>query len=370
MAKSGPNENRPSTRKIPSPFLLSDAIFHLLVDQIADYAIFLLTPTGEVASWNSGAQRIKGYKPREIIGRHFRNFYGPEAQAAQIPEEELKIAASMGRFEDEGWRFRSDGSRFWANVIITAIRDKQGRLLGFAKVTRDLSERKRAEEVLSIVNRSLIEAHEAERAWLARELHDDVSQRVALVAMTLEKLRPDLPPSDFQTNGRIEEAKKQIAELASDIQALSHRLHPSKLELQGLIGAARGLCRELSDRHNVKITLHCHEIPRELPQEVALCLFRVLQEALQNAMRHSGVRQFEVSLKGALNEIQLTVHDAGTGFDPEKPISGHGLGLTSMRERLNLVHGQLSIDTQLQRGTTIRARVPLSSDIPSGEKFR
>jgi PAS domain S-box-containing protein len=279
MAKNEPNENHPTTREIPSPFLFLDATFHLLVDQITDYAIFLLTPTGEVATWNSGAQRIKGYKPQEIIGKHFRNFYGPEAQAAGIPEEALKIAATTGRFEDEGWRFRSDGSRFWANVIITAIRDKQGRLLGFGKVTRDLTERKRAEDALSIVNRSLIEAHEAERAWLARELHDDVSQRVALLVMTLESLRKDLPPSEGPTVRRIDEAKKQISELASDIQALSHRLHSSKLELQGLIGAARGLCRELSDRHNIEINLQSHDIPKELPQEVAICLFRVLQEA-------------------------------------------------------------------------------------------
>ena len=369
MAKNEPNENHPTTCEIPSPFLFLDATFHLLVDQITDYAIFLLTPTGEVATWNSGAQRIKGYKPQEIIGKHFRNFYGPEAQAAGIPEEALKIAATTGRFEDEGWRFRSDGSRFWANVIITAIRDKQGRLLGFGKVTRDLTERKRAEDALSAVNRSLIEAHEEERAWLARELHDDVSQRVALVAMNLETLRQDLPPSKGQTIRRIEEAKKQICELASDIQALSRRLHSSKLELQGLTGAARGLCSELSDQHNVKITLHSHDIPKELPQAVALCLFRVLQEALQNAMKHSGVRQFQVSLKGGLNEIQLTVHDAGAGFDLEKAISGPGLGLTSMRERLKLVNGQLSIDSQPLSGTTIRARVPLSSDIASGGKF-
>jgi len=186
MVKSKPNH--PTTRKISSPFLFSHATFHLLVDQISDYAIFLLTPTGEVASWNAGAQRIKGYKPQEIIGKHFRNFYGPEAQAAQIPEEELKIAASMGRFEDEGWRFRSDGSPFWANVIITAIRDKQGRLLGFGKVTCDLTERKRAEDALSSVNRSLIEAQEAERAWLARELHDDVSQRVAFGGIRIKPL--------------------------------------------------------------------------------------------------------------------------------------------------------------------------------------
>jgi len=214
----------------------------------------------------------------------------------------------------------------------------------------------------------LIRAQEEERTWIARELHDDFNQRIALLAMNLETLKQDLPTSNGKVTRRIEEARKQTSELASDIEALSHRLHSSKLELQGLIGAARGLCRELSDRHNIEITLYSHDIPKELPKEVALCLFRVLQEALRNAMKHSGVQRFEVSLKGALNEIQLTVHDAGTGFDPEA-MSGHGLGLTSMRERLKLVNGQLSIDSRSPRGTTIRAQVPLSPDITSARKF-
>jgi len=238
----------------------------------------------------------------------------------------------------------------------------------FTLMIRDITERRRAEEALASVSRRLIRAQEEERTWIARELHDDFNQRIALLAMNLETLKQDLPTSNGKVTRRIEEARKQTSELASDIEALSHRLHSSKLELQGLIGAARGLCRELSDRHNIEITLYSHDIPKELPKEVALCLFRVLQEALRNAMKHSGVQRFEVSLKGALNEIQLTVHDAGTGFDPEA-MSGHGLGLTSMRERLKLVNGQLSIDSQSPRGTTIRARVPLSPDITSGRKF-
>lgn len=143
--------------------LSGDSAFRLLVDQITDYAIFLLTPTGEVVTWNPGAQRIKGYKPKEIIGKHFRNFYPAEAQLAKFPEEELKIAAATGRFEDEGWRIRSDGSRFWASVIITAIRDHNGDLVGFGKVTRDLTERKRAEEQLRELSHSLLQMQDQER---------------------------------------------------------------------------------------------------------------------------------------------------------------------------------------------------------------
>jgi PAS domain S-box-containing protein len=118
---------------VESGFPSSSHVFRLMVDQITDYAIFLLTQTGEVATWNPGAQRIKGYKPHEIIGKHFRTFYSAEARAAHIPEDELKIAAESGRFEDEGWRIRSDGTCFWASVIITAIRGPEGELLGLAR---------------------------------------------------------------------------------------------------------------------------------------------------------------------------------------------------------------------------------------------
>src|SRR4051812_5015687 len=122
--------------------------FRLLVETVLDYAIFLLDPGGRVITWNAGAQTIKGYAPHEIIGRHMSVFYPEEAKARKWPELELQMAAAKGRFEDEGWRVRKDGTLFWANVIITALRDEQGQLRAFAKITRDLSERRRQEELL------------------------------------------------------------------------------------------------------------------------------------------------------------------------------------------------------------------------------
>lgn len=156
------------------------------------------------------------------------------------------------------------------------------------------------------------------------------------------------------------EACELISDLGNDVQALSHRLHSSKLEYLGLVAACEGFCRQFSGQQNVEIDFHSQDIPKELPQEIALCLFRVLQEALQNAVKHSGARQFEVLLKAASNEIQLSVHDAGVGFDLRKAMSGHGLGFTSMKERMKLVGGTVSIDSKLQSGTIIRARVPLA----------
>lgn len=145
------------TIKAPPAELGSEDSFRLLVDSVRDYAIVMLDTTGHVVSWNEGAERIKGWRPEEIMGEHLSRFYPPEAVQKGFPEQELKTAAQDGRFEDEGWRIRKDGSRFWANVILTALRDKDGSLRGFAKVTRDLTERKQAEERIQQQSREIME---------------------------------------------------------------------------------------------------------------------------------------------------------------------------------------------------------------------
>ena len=134
-----------STTLTPDP--TADRL-RLLVDAVLDYGIFMLDTTGHIVSWNAGAQRLKGYRREDVVGRHFSLFYTPEAKASGWPDEELRRATALGRFEDEGWRVRKDGTRFWANVVITALRDEAGELTGFAKVTRDLTERRRHEEAL------------------------------------------------------------------------------------------------------------------------------------------------------------------------------------------------------------------------------
>jgi signal transduction histidine kinase len=138
-------------------------------------------------------------------------------------------------------------------------------------------------------------------------------------------------------------------------------LHSAKLEYLGLAAAAAGFCREFSRQHGVQTDFQSVGIAKELSQEVSLCLFRVLQEAVQNAAKHSGAGSFEVSISSRSDEIELIVHDSGAGFKPELALRNEGLGLISMKERLKLVNGELSIDSELQRGTTIHARVPLTS---------
>ena len=182
----------------------------------------------------------------------------------------------------------------------------------------------------------------------------------------METAKQSLPASAVQSKDRITEALEFVVNLGNDIQALSHRLHSSKLEFLGLETAAAGLCRELSARQKVKIEFHSENIPKNLPKEVSFCLFRVLQEALQNASKHSGSRHLQVLLAGkGGNEVDLTVHDSGIGFEPEEAMKGYGLGLANMQERLRLVDGKLSIQSKPYRGTTIHAQVPIARRLTS-----
>lgn len=233
------------------------------------------------------------------------------------------------------------------------------------ELRKEVDQRQRAEDAVRRTQGKLIKAHEEERTRIARELHDDINQRLALLGVKLSSLKMEAPASDASITHLLDDVHQQVSNLGQDIQALSHRLHSSKLEYLGLAAAANGFCKEFSAQHNVEVVFHCDNIPRTLPSEISLSLFRVLQEAIQNAMKHSGVRRFEVTLEEASNEIHLSVYDSGVGFDPEITMNQPGLGLTSMTERLKLVDGQLSIDSKPNSGTTIHARVPLNSKVTS-----
>src|SRR5215472_3669167 len=333
----------------------------------------LIANAAPVMIWMSGADRLCTYFNQswlEFIGRAFGDELG-NGWAEGVHPDDLEgcletYAQAFDRrepFQMEYRRRRHDGEYRWIFDHGVPRFNADASFAGYIGSGIDVTERKQAEEALSSVSRRLIEAHEEERTWLARELHDDINQRIALLGVNLQNLKQDRAASESERSRRMGEACEDVSELGSDIQALSHRLHSSKLEYLGLVAACGGFCRELSGQQNVEIDFHSQDIPKSLSQEVSLCLFRVLQEALQNAVKHSGVRQVQVLLNTASNQIQLSVHDSGVGFDPEKAMNQHGLGLTSMKERLKLVDGQFSIDSKLQSGTTIYARVPLAPRI-------
>ncbi len=224
-----------------------------------------------------------------------------------------------------------------------------------------VEERKSAEHALASANRKLIEAQEKERSRIARELHDDICQRLALMAVKLRQLEqdtPDLPASEV--GSRLNELGEQASGITGDVQALSHELHSAKLQFLGLATALKSFCKEFEEQQTAEIDFSSRDLPLRLASDISLSLFRVAQEALHNSAKHSGVRHFGVRLWAERGAIHLTIQDSGSGFDWESAKEGRGLGLTSMEERIKVVNGTLSIASQPQRGTLIHARVPLS----------
>jgi PAS domain S-box-containing protein len=294
--------------------------------------------------------------PRLLGRSHYEMFPDLPERWKELHRRTLK--GETLRSDEDRWD-REDGGTTWVRWELRPwwnIDGVQGGILIFAE---DITRYKQMEETLSTMSQRLIQAHENERTRIARELHDDISQRLALLAIKLEESHHSNNASVTELRREFGTACKQVTELGSDVQALSHRLHSSKLELLGLAGAAAAFCREFSQRQGVEIDFQSKNIPSQLSQDISLCLFRVLQEAVQNAAKYSGSREFRVSISGGSSGIDLVVRDAGIGFEPEAAINGHGLGLTSMRERLKLVNGKLSIESKLQHGTTIHARVPI-----------
>ena len=328
-----------------------------LVANLAPVMIWMAGPDKLYTYFNEPWLKFTGRSIHAELG----NGWAESVHADDLAAFLEKYTSAFDRrepFEMEYRLRRHDGEYRWVLDLGVPRFQQDGSFAGYIGSCIDVTERKLAEESISDMSRRLIEAQEQERTWIARELHDDINQRITLVLVNLERLQKDfpLPPAVMQ---RMSEIQEHLSSLGSDIQALSHHLHSSKLEYLGLVTAAASFCKELSQEHGVEVGFHSESVPKQLPQEVALCLFRVLQESLQNAVKHSGSKHFEVCLKGTPSEIQLAVCDSGVGFDPDEVISGRGLGLTSMKERLKLVHGKLSVDSHLGLGTVIRASVPL-----------
>ena len=236
-----------------------------------------------------------------------------------------------------------------------------GTFAGYIGSCVDITESKLAEEALSGVSRRLIEAQEQERTRISRELHDDINQRIAMLGIELDVLQQSLPPSGGEVRARVDHLRQLASDIGTEIQGISHRLHSSKLEYLGLVAACRSFCRETAEWHKLKVSFNAEDIPSEVPQDVSLCLFRILQESLNNAIKHSGAQYFEVELRGSSDEIQLIVRDDGVGFDAASALISRGLGIISMRERVSLVSGIMLITSRPMAGTEIRVGVPIAA---------
>lgn len=254
---------------------------------------------------------------------------------------------------------RFDGEYRWILDRGEPRRLPGGAFVGYIGSAIDITDLKAARAAVSSLNRRLIDAQEQERSRVARELHDDVGQRLTLLSIELERLRTAMPELQADTRGRLIALNDAVSGLGKDVQAISHRLHSSKLELLGIAVAAGGLCRELAAQSGVAIEYLEHDVPARLPEGVALSLFRVLQEALSNAIKHANARHVHVVLWCGGDDLMLEVADDGRGFEVQTTRRRGGLGLVSMEERLRLLDGELTIASTPGEGTTLRARVPL-----------
>ncbi|HXN98658.1 MAG TPA: PAS domain-containing sensor histidine kinase [Candidatus Acidoferrales bacterium] len=355
-------------------------LFRLLVENIRDYAVFVLDPEGKVLTWNPGAQALKGYTRDEIVGVHFSKFYLPEAVASGWPERELLLARKEGRFADEGWRVRKDGTSFWASVIITALVSPGGNLVGFAKVTQDLTDRRQAEERVQGLNRELrqrvteldqsrraielrtlelqklsarlLVVQDEERRRIARELHDDLGQQLSALKMVLAK-------------GGGNDQALQITDTAiSSVRNLSYLLHPPLLDETGLRSALHWYIDGMVKRSGIQVSLTITpQIFPRLAKDVEMTIFRVVQESLTNVYRHANSDSARVEIDKQPEWVTIRVRDYGKGLPQDvigKRSSSLGVGITGMRERVRQFGGELTL-SRAEPGTLVETKIPLFS---------
>ena len=233
---------------------------------------------------------------------------------------------------------------------------------GFIGSAIDTTDQKLAQQALEKISGQLIEAQEQERSRIARDLHDDICQRLALLAMEIGRANRTSNGSLAATDQNLDNIRKHCSEIACDVQSLSHQLHSSTLDYLGVVAAIKAHCSEVSKQHQVSVEFTDSNVPKHLPKDISLCLFRIAQEALHNAVKYSGTNEFLVALYAIGEEIQLVVRDAGAGFDVEEAKKNRGLGLVSMQERVNLVRGRFAVDSKPGKGTRIFAAVPFVAE--------
>lgn len=365
--------------------------YRLLVENIEDYAIFLLDTDGNVASWNLGAEKFKGYKPHEIIGRHFSSFYSDEDKKNDKPGRELREAIANGRVEDEGWRIRKDGTRFWANVVITALYDDRGRHRGFAKVTRDLTERKKYEDTLYETNvkldvsyRELQKLNAAKDEFVSLASHQlrtpatGVKQYIALL---LEGYMGELSEQQIDCLQKAYDSNNRQIEIINDLLHVA-QLDAGKVILKKSDVDAGKLIEDIIDEHVDTFKDRRQKIHLDLPSKPAkihidAVRFRmVLENLIDNASKYTPERgEITVALATSKTGALISVSDTGIGISrKELPtlfekftrvsspltqhIAGSGLGLYWVDKVVGLHGGRIEVDSTPGKGSTFRLILP------------
>jgi PAS domain S-box-containing protein len=358
---SGLLSERAKKRKSEASLRESEKRFRVMADT-APSLIWMCDKDGKVTYRSQKRVAFTGGSPESGLGGGWTTYVHPDDLKSVLETRSGALQSREG-FSKEYRLRRHDGVYRWMFDIASPRFDATGLFSGFIGSAIDITDQKLATEALEKVSGRLLEAQEKERSRIARELHDDICQRLALLSLELEQVNETSNGSGGPSDTKMTDIRKHCADIASDVQALSHELHSSKLDYLGLVAAIRSFCKEFSKQQGVKIEFTHENVPVHLPRDISLCLFRVAQEALHNAVKHSGVSQFAVHLSYTADHLQLEVRDSGVGFTVGKAMKDAGLGLVSMRERIHLVNGALEIDSTPNQGTRLVARVPLVADV-------
>src|SRR5215475_14423487 len=330
--------------------------------QDAGVGMIIVSPEGRFLAANPTFCDYLGYTEQELLEK--------TVQSVTYDEDWPNFSRRFKEALAEGRNFRrvekrcvqKNGGLAWTENTAFVVRSPDGHPKYLVGVVLDIRKRKEAEEALSTVNRRLIEAQEQERKRIGRDLHDDINQRLALLAVDLDQLQRNLPELAAETLPKLNEFKDRITEICTGVQSISRQLHSPQLEFLGVAEAMKNFCREFAEKRGVEVDFAQDNIPDSVSHETSLCLFRVLQEALHNAAKHSQVRRFEVAMGCSNGQLHLMITDRGKGFDPQTAVSSGGLGLISMRERVRIVNGTFVIDSKPKYGTTIHVSVPVHFD--------
>ena len=328
--------------------------------------MIMLDPEGTIVAATKGGSEFTAttrITPLDlVVGKNYFDLCratveaGDSDAAAMLAGVNAIYAGKRAYFEME-YDCISGIDQRWFLASVTPIRQTHG---GVVISHQDITERKRHEQAIQDLTGRLIDAQEQERSRIARELHDDINQQVAMLAIELQQLEVSLPEGLSESRQTVQGIWKKTHLLSTEIQHLSHQLHSAKLEHLGIIPALRGLCSEFSQQHKIGADFHFRQVPPRLDSDISLSLFRVAQESLHNVAKHSQAKKVLLELVGTSGEIVLRVSDDGVGFDTDMPGNRTGLGMISMNERVRLVGGTLRVVSRHSLGTQVEASVPLS----------
>jgi PAS domain S-box-containing protein len=347
----------------------SEIKYKTLIDQIKDYAIFMLDVHGNISSWNKGAEQIFGYTSDEIIGNNYSVFFRGDDLTDKLPFLHLVQTTEKGNYENEGWRYRKNGSALWANVILTKLIDNSDNIESFFNITRDLTERKlvetqlvESEFELRKLTAQIQFAREAERQNIAREVHDQLGQIFTGINLNVSYLMDSLVSNKKFS---IEDVLKELSTIKSyidhgieKVRDISGKLRSYILDHLGLIPALQEYCREIERISNLKCRFICTLDSIKLNNDKNITLFRIIQEALTNVIRHANATEVILEISQDENKLDVKISDDGKGIQ-QKSNKQYSMGILGMKERALFLNGVLKVESSEGAGTLIHLLIPL-----------